>query len=167
MKKILAVLLVLAMTMAAVPGALAEDYGHSTGSVTDECPVYANVAITYTISIPAYISFGNLEKGTGIKTEYLTINVSNVMVEPNAGLKLSFKSDVMMAADNGATLPFSLTYGGYTVTTPINIPPTPVLFTQISDAHNTVTAAVKVNTDDINYAGAYKGTLSFGFEYYN
>lgn len=165
MKKILAVLLVLAMTMAAVPGALAEDYGHTTGPVTDVCPVNAKVAITYTISIPSSIEFGNLKKTDAPKSIPLTITVSDVMVEKNAGLKLSFNSTFKMTTTKGGELPFTLTYGSFTASSPMG--PYSVPFTTIAAAGNTVTAMVNVTPSLINYAGDYNGTLNFGFEYYS
>lgn len=150
-------MLALAMVLAMLPAAaLAAEPDKNTD-------VNANVSPAYTITVPAKVEFNNLTKGTGVKSRNFWVKASNVVLEDGASIDVTAKGD----APDGRFLLYdgsglnALNYVLNNGTAPVGVNGLYYSFTQDHRADGTV----QVNTDDIQYAGAYSGAMLFTIGY--
>jgi len=131
--------------------------GQVVGGETD---VTAGVDPSYIIVIPAAVDFGSLVKGSGLVERDFNVVAQNVVLEPEASVKVSVTSPFAMNNQNGA--------GGielaYTLSNSEESLASGDLFATFT-ADRTEDGTIAVNTDIIQSAGTYKGTMVFTVSY--
>jgi len=128
-------------------------------------PVTADVSPTYTVTVPASIDFGSLTPGSGRKSVGFKVTAAGVYIEDGAFIDVSVRGNGPGGAftlfDMGGSGPNPLAYGLFKGSAPIEAGGLYHRFAGSGKANG----SVRINTNAIEYAGAYRGTVIFSIGY--
>lgn len=139
-------------------------------------PVTANVAPTYTVTIPASVDFGTVAKGMAEQSKAFPVTLSDAVMNQDAAVTVSVTSDFAMKDQDGqgtnqlAYRLFNAATGGEALATG----GTYAVFragtaaageTQVVNGGAQANGRVTMDPANIVFAGDYKGTMTFAIAY--
>ena len=147
MKKLLALILAIALLLSLSVTAFATDYNTEGEKGTT---VTYTVAPAYTVTIPQNVT---------IDGNATTISAENVVVEKGryVSVTLADSNDFTVATEQGATLTYTVTANGENIAAGDEI----LAVNPTDSATGTATVTFDIDESDIKYAGTYTGTATF------
>ena len=163
-KKLIAILLVLALVMVLVPAT----------ALADDVPVTADFGVSYTITVPATIEFGALTPSSGVQTVAFAVTATNVLIEPNHHIEVSATGTngnqtvdpyALCMYKDGTIAELYLAYYLYlTDPDPDDAYEPTTVFASFS-GNGVVNGSAVTDPSGIGYAGSYEDTLTFTVNY--
>ena len=156
MKKLLALILAVALMATMSVTAFATDV--TTDGGTGSTEVKFNVDPTYTVTIPATVELNKVEDN-GVVTyenDYTLTAQAGVRLKKGEYIEVTVASDFEMTTQEGATLAYTITKGDAALVDSI--------VAEFDTDKAEQTATIHVAANDPDYAGEYKDTVTFTLE---
>ena len=157
MKKLITVLLALAMVATMSVTAFAAEIDQDTAAPKDgSTSVYFEVDPTYTVTIPATVELQKKVDGDTVtyENDYTIEAVAGVRLKKNEYIEVTVASDFEMTTEQGATLDYTITKDGNAVATG-------GVVAKFATDKAEQTATIHIAANDPDYAGEYKDTVTF------
>jgi hypothetical protein len=156
MKKLITVLLALAMVATMSTTAFAAEIGPGANASQGSTEVSFNVDPTYTVTIPATVELNKVEDNGVItyENDYTLTAQAGVRLKKGEYIEVTVASDFEMTTTEGATLAYSITAGG-------NAVGTGGVVAEFATNKAEQTATIHIAANDPDYAGEYKDTVTF------
>ena len=148
MKKLISILLTMALILSMSVTVFADEVNQDSDTQNGTTTITYSVEPTYTVTIPASVSLG----------ETATISVENVVVAKGQQVEVAVSDDTVftVATDEGAELAYTVK-NGETEVAAGDI----VLKVDPDTADNGSTTLTFIKPENVQYAGTYKGTVTF------
>ena len=129
-------------------------------AMSDDTEVTAGVDPTFMINIPAAVDFGTLIKGSGEQTQDFVVEAQGTVLEPGASIVVTANGPFVMKDNDGAG-EAQINFQLWNSVNQVGFDDEFAAFF----GDRTEDGTVRVDTDLIETAGSYKGTMSFTIEY--
>ena len=159
MKKLFALILTVAMLATMSVTAFAAEIGTEANASQGSTEVSFNVDPTYTVTIPATVELSKVEV-EGVVTyenDYTLTAQAGVRLKKGEYIEVTVASDFEMTTTEGATLDYTITAAGNTVTNN-------GIVAEFDTDKAEQTATIHIAANDPDYAGEYKDTVTFTLE---
>ena len=160
MKKLITVLLALAMVASMSVTAFAVEIDQDTAAPKDgSTSVYFEVDPTYTVTIPATVELQKVEDNGTVtyENDYTLTAQAGVRLKKGEYIEVTVASDFEMITEQGATLDYTITAENAAVATG-------GVVAEFATDKAEQTATIHIAANDPDYAGEYKDTVTFTLE---
>ena len=156
MKKILSLVLALALVMSLSVTAFAAEIGPGANASQGSTEVSFNVDPTYTVTIPATVELQKVEDNGTVtyENDYTLTAQAGLRLKKGEYIEVTVAGDFEMTTTEGATLDYTITAGNAAVATG-------GVVAEFATDKAEQTATIHIAANDPDFAGEYKDTVTF------